>query len=105
MKISDKAIQKLTDILHEEGKTYVRFGLQGGGCSGFQYYFLIEDAKEEDDFVYPLLDGKDMIVDYASMMYLQDLDIDYKTEMLEEAFVFNNPSAVTTCGCGNSFGV
>jgi iron-sulfur cluster assembly accessory protein len=102
MTITDSAIHKLTDVLLEEGKPYVRFGLQGGGCSGFQYYFLVEEIKEETDSIYPLLEGKDMIIDYASMMYLQDMSIDYREGLMEEGFVFSNPGAVSTCGCGSS---
>lgn len=101
VKVSDIAIQKLLDVLIEEQKPYIRFGLQGGGCSGFQYYFLVEETKEDDDFVI-IIGDKEMLVDAASMMYLTDMEIDYKEELMQEGFVFSNPSAVSTCGCGSS---
>lgn len=102
VKISEVARNKLVDVLSEEDKPYIRFGLQGGGCSGFQYYFMVEDTKEEDDFTIPLGDTHTMLVDAASMMYLENMDIDYKDELMQEGFVFNNPDAVSTCGCGSS---
>lgn len=103
IKISEKAKEKLLNVLFEEQKPFVRFGLQGGGCSGFQYYFLVEDTKEPDDTIFQLDDTHQLIIDVMSMMYLTDIDIDYKDTMMQEGFVFNNPNAATSCGCGNSF--
>ena len=104
IKISEVAKEKLIDVLHEEQKTLVRFGLKGGGCSGFQYYFAIEDTVSEDDFTIPLNETFNLLVDSMSMQYLQNADVDYKEELNGEGFIFNNPDAAgTTCGCGNSF--
>ncbi len=101
VKISETAKSKLINVLIDEQKPYIRFGLQGAGCSGFQYYFLVEEIKEEDDFIVPIGDHE-MLIDAASMMYLSDMEIDYKEELMQEGFVFSNPSAVSTCGCGSS---
>lgn len=104
IKITPDAIEKLTDILRVgSGKERIRFGLQGGGCNGFQYYFSLEEnTPEEGDIVYPLLEGYEMLVDSISFMYLDGAEIDYKRDIMGESFVFNNPNVTTSCGCSKS---
>jgi iron-sulfur cluster assembly protein len=103
--VTDAAKEKIVSILNEDNATMLRFGLQGGGCNGFTYFFAIEhEAVAEDDFEYPLGDSHVMVVDAASSMYLEDAVIDYKKDIMGESFVFNNPSQKTSCGCGNSVG-
>lgn len=102
VKITDKAREKMIGALDDEKREILRFGLKGGGCSGFQYYFAIEDIKEEDDNVYPLDNTHILIVDPMSSMYLDDAEIDFKSDLMGENFVFNNPNAKGSCGCGSS---
>ena len=104
--ISDRAKEKIKDILYEESnpKIALRTFVQGGGCSGFSYGFTLDEEINEDDFEIPL-DEFRVLVDSMSMQYLQGATIDYKEELMGSNFVINNPNATTTCGCGSSFGV
>lgn len=104
--ITDSAKQKIKDLLYEEGNPNLalRTFVQGGGCSGFSYGFTFDEEVNEDDFELPLDEFK-LLVDSMSMQYLQGAEIDYKEELLGSQFTIKNPNAVTTCGCGSSFGV
>ena len=102
--ITEQAKQKMLSILDDEGATMVRFGLQGGGCNGFQYFITLEEKQEEDDFEIPLEDDKKLLVDAMSNTYLQEAEIDYKKDMMGETFVFKNPNVKHSCGCGSSVG-
>jgi iron-sulfur cluster insertion protein len=104
IKITEKAKEKIISILDEEHATMVRFGLQGGGCNGFQYFITLEENVEEDDFEIPLDDSRKLLVDAISSNYLTEAEIDYKKDIMGETFVFNNPNQKTSCGCGNSVG-
>jgi iron-sulfur cluster assembly accessory protein len=102
IKVTELAKEKIVDVLIGEKMPYLRFGLQGGGCNGFQHYFSPCDEKEEDDTELPLADGYTLIVDAMSMMYLDDSEIDYKKDIMGETFVFNNAKQKGSCGCGSS---
>jgi iron-sulfur cluster assembly protein len=102
MKITDAARLKMIDVLRGETTPLLRFGLQGGGCAGMNYYFAVETTKEEDDLEYVLQDEYKLIVDAASSMYLEEAEIDYKKDLMGESFVFNNPTVKSSCGCGQS---
>jgi iron-sulfur cluster assembly accessory protein len=102
IKITDAARNKIVSILTEEKASIIRFGLQGSGCAGFQYFLSIDENQEETDFEYALDDSHKLIVDASSSMYLEDAEIDYKKDIMGESFVFNNPNSVSKCGCGNS---
>ena len=102
IKLTETAKSNIVEVLIDERAKELRFGLQGGGCNGFQYYFAVNDEKAEDDIEIDLGDGYKIVVDYMSMMYLEGAEIDYKRDLMGETFVFNNPSVVTKCGCGSS---
>ena len=104
--ISDSAKEKIKDLLYEEGNPNLalRTFVQGGGCSGFSYGFTFDEVVNEDDFEVPIDEFK-VLVDAMSMQYLQGATIDYKEELMGNSFTIKNPNAVTTCGCGSSFGV
>ena len=106
MKLETGAITKLREILAEENNPNIklRVFVQGGGCSGFQYGFTLDEAQNEDDFDF-VYDSVKVIVDAMSMQYLQDSEIDYKEDAMGASFVINNPQAVSTCGCGSSFSI
>ena len=80
----------------------LRVFVQGGGCSGFQYGFTIEEKPEEDDTVYTK-HGVKVVVDSMSYSYLIGSEIDYKDDLNGSSFVIRNPQATSTCGCGSSF--
>jgi len=102
IRITETAKERMIDVLIGENATLLRFGLQGGGCNGFQYFFSVEATQEEDDFEFPLDEMHTLIIDAASNMYLEEAEIDYKRDIMGESFVFNNPNTKTSCGCGSS---
>ena len=98
--VTESAQTKIFDILAEENnpKLKVRAFVQGGGCSGFQYGFTLDEEQNDDDFE---ING--ILVDSMSMQYMSGATIDYKEDIHGSQFVILNPNAVTTCGCGSSF--
>lgn len=102
--ITKNATVKLKDILAEENNPALklRIFVQGGGCSGMQYGFTLDEVANEDDFT---LDesGVQVLVDAMSMQYLTGAEIDYKDDLMGANFSIKNPNAVTSCGCGSSF--
>ncbi len=106
MTVTSSAITKISDILAEENNpnAKLRTFVQGGGCSGFNYGFTLDEEQNEDDFVIEE-GGIKILVDSMSMQYLQGAVIDYKDELMGSNFVITNPNATTTCGCGSSFSV
>ena len=104
--ITESAKTKILDLLAEEGNPdlALRTFVQGGGCSGMSYGFTFDEITNEDDFEVPLEKFK-VLVDSASMQYLQGSSIDYKEDIQGSQFVISNPNAQATCGCGSSFSV
>jgi iron-sulfur cluster insertion protein len=104
--ITANALYKISDILAEENNPLIKLRtfVQGGGCSGFNYGFTLDEEQNEDDFVIEE-SGVTVLVDSMSMQYLQGATIDYKEELSGSNFVINNPNATTTCGCGSSFSI
>jgi len=104
--ISESAKNKITELFLEENNPNLKLRtfIQGGGCSGFSYGFTFDEEQNEDDFEFPLNEWR-ILVDSMSMQYLQGAEIDYKDELYNSTFIIKNPNAVTTCGCGSSFGV
>ena len=98
--ITESAKLKIADILAEENNPTlrVRAFVQGGGCSGFQYGFTLDEDVGEDDFD---IDG--VLIDSMSMQYLTGAVIDYREDAMGSNFSISNPNAETTCGCGSSF--
>ena len=98
--ITEQAQAKIADILAEENNANlkVRAFVQGGGCSGFQYGFTLDEEHNEDDF-----EVHGVLVDSMSMQYLAGAVIDYKDDVNGSSFSITNPNAQTTCGCGSSF--
>tara|TARA_R110000751_G_scaffold285012_1_gene389231 strand:- start:630 stop:938 length:309 start_codon:yes stop_codon:yes gene_type:complete len=97
---TDAAIKQLATALGEG--EMVRVAVQGGGCSGMNYVLNIETEFDEEDI---LLDtpGSTVYIDPNSAEILQETSIDYVVTLQQKGFVFNNPRANTTCGCGSSF--
>jgi iron-sulfur cluster insertion protein len=104
--ITESAAAKVADLLAEENnpELKLRCFVQGGGCSGFQYGFTFDEAKNEDDFEVTA-HNVTVLVDSMSYQYLVGATIDYKDELMGSQFVIQNPNAQTTCGCGSSFSV
>lgn len=83
---------------------YLRVGVKGGGCSGFSYTLDLTEALREDDEQWEQF-GIPIICDSKSMLYLEGTNIDFRDELMGRGFVFNNPNATSSCGCGSSFSV
>ena len=106
MNLDTSAVTKLKEIIAEENNPAVklRVFVQGGGCSGFQYGFTLDEEQNEDDFDFEF-DGVKVLVDSMSMQYLQGANIKYDEDLMGASFKIDNPQATTTCGCGASFAV
>jgi len=102
--VTETAVAKLQDILAEESNPALklRVFVQGGGCSGMQYGFTLDETQNEDDWNLEV-SGVKILVDSMSGGYLQGAEIDYKEDTYGASFSIKNPGAVTTCGCGSSF--
>ena len=100
--ITESAKAKISSVLTEESRPYLRIYIQGGGCSGFEYGFGIDDSKSDDDFEFPA-GSSSVLVDALSAQYLQGAEIDFIDDLLGSRFSIENPNAQTSCSCGNSF--
>lgn len=102
--ITPTAQLKIAEVLSKEEKpnSKLRMFVEGGGCSGFQYGFIVESEKSEDDWEIPTFSST-ILIDPVSMQYLDNVVLDFKNDLNGERFVISNPNAVTTCGCGSSF--
>ena len=104
--VSESAIEKLKEIIKEEDdpNIKVRMFVSGGGCSGMQYGFTLEDQPaNEDDFDLEVAPGVHMLVDAMSGQYVQGAEVDWQESAQGSQFAIKNPNASTTCGCGSSF--
>ena len=100
--VSDRAFERLAEINGQSGeKMALRVAVKGGGCSGFQYEFLFDEAAEDD----MVLEGKgqSVLIDSVSLPFLESAIIDYSEELVGSRFTVNNPNAKSTCGCAMSF--
>jgi iron-sulfur cluster insertion protein len=102
--VSESAVAKIQDILREENNPNLklRVFVQGGGCSGMQYGFTLDEEQAEDDWDLEI-SGVKVLVDSMSGGYLQGAEVDYKEDQYGATFSIKNPTVVTTCGCGSSF--
>jgi iron-sulfur cluster insertion protein len=102
--VTESAVAKLQDILAEENNPNLklRVFVQGGGCSGMQYGFTLDEEQAEDDWDLEI-SGVKILVDSMSGGYLQGAEVDYKEDTYGSSFTIKNPNAQTTCGCGSSF--
>jgi iron-sulfur cluster assembly protein len=101
---ADKLIRKMTvkNGIPEGG---LRVGIKAGGCSGLSYTFAWEAAPREGDHVFEGPDGARVYVDPRSFRFLDGTTLDYDTSLVSKGFIFNNPNAKSSCGCGTSFSV
>jgi iron-sulfur cluster assembly accessory protein len=104
--VSARAAKRIAEILKAEpaANAMLRIAVTGGGCSGFQYNFAIDDARLDDDLVVER-DGATVLIDPVSLDFLKGAEIDYVDDLIGQSFKINNPNAVSSCGCGTSFSV
>ena len=132
VKVTDTAAREVSSIIKQQNldpeTIHLRVGVKGGGCSGFSYLLDLTEAKRDTDEVWEYAyafqpvgaaagegggtpaDGGEaftlrVVCDPKSYLYLNGTEIDFRDEMMGRGFVFNNPNATNTCGCGSSFGV
>ncbi|WP_040279446.1 HesB/IscA family protein [Psychroserpens damuponensis] len=106
IKVSETAKKKVMELMSDDGfnttTDYVRVGVKSGGCSGLSYDLKFDNEQKEDDKVFED-NGVKIIVDKKSFLYLIGTTLEYSGGLNGAGFVFNNPNANRTCGCGESF--
>ena len=102
--ITESAANKIKEVCEEEGNPNLklRMFVQGGGCSGFQYGFSLDEIQEEDDFNIEA-HGVNVLIDSMSLQYIRDAEVDYVEDIHGSQFTIKNPNVQSTCGCGSSF--
>ena len=106
VKVSERAARRIGEILAREGQPghKLRISVSGGGCSGFQYGFALDDHAEDGDVAIER-DGARVVIDGMSLMYLLGCEVDYVEDLTGSYFRVSNPNASASCGCGNSFAI
>lgn len=106
IKVSETAKQKLINLMAEDGYNvndhFVRVGVKSGGCSGLSYDLNFDQTQNEDDKMFEDNEVK-IVVNKSSFLYLVGTTLEYSGGLNGKGFVFNNPNAQRTCGCGESF--
>ena len=104
--LSETAAREIKTIIDQQeldgDKVRLRVGVKGGGCSGFSYILDLTESQKDHDELFDQ-HGVKVICDPKSYLYLNGVTIDFKDEVMGRGFVFNNPNASGTCGCGSSF--
>lgn len=103
--LTTAAVDKVKGIMEQEKASIpdggLRIYVQGGGCSGFQYGMVLDEAAEGDQIFEK--EGVKVIVDPMSLRYLEGAEVDYKEDLMGGGFAIKNPNATSSCGCGHSF--
>lgn len=104
IEISNSAKQRINHLLEEEGnkKQFVRVGVESGGCSGLSYKLDFDNQKNDDDELIEN-NGVKLLINKKSVLYLVGTTLEFSDGLNGKGFVFNNPNANRTCGCGESF--
>jgi len=106
IQVTDKALMRIRSAMAKEGispaEGGLRLGVQGGGCSGLSYNIRFDTQPRERDRVFQFEDVR-VFVDPKSFIYLHGMILDYEETLMHRGFVFQNPNAKKSCGCGSSF--
>ena len=102
-KVTNRAFKRLSEINAGNDGKALRIAVEGGGCSVFQYEISLGNPTEEDLVIEG--DGEKVIIDAASLPFLENAIIDYADELIGARFVIENPNATSSCGCGTSFSI
>ncbi len=107
IQISEGAARKIRTLMAKQGidEGGLRVGVKGGGCSGLSYTFAWEPAPRDGDHTFAEPDGARVFIDRKSFQFLDGTTLDYDTSLVSKGFIFNNPNAKSSCGCGTSFSV
>ena len=107
IQVSEKAAKQIQNIINDEGHTEgtgLRVKVKRGGCSGFSYKLDFDNEVQEKDKIFES-NGVRVIIDSQSLLYLVGMTLDFEGGLNGAGFVFSNPNATKTCGCGSSFAV
>jgi len=106
IKVSDSAKKKAIELMTDDGfdatQDFIRVGVKSGGCSGLSYELKFDNIQKEEDKLFED-NGVKILVDKKSFLYLIGTTLEYSGGLNGKGFVFNNPNANRTCGCGESF--
>ncbi|MCE9589939.1 MAG: iron-sulfur cluster insertion protein ErpA [Planctomycetes bacterium] len=106
IELSETAAREIKTIIQQQEldatKVRLRVGVKGGGCSGFSYLLDLTEQERETDEKFEK-NGVTIVCDPKSYLYLNGVTIDFKDEVMGRGFVFSNPNATSSCGCGSSF--
>lgn len=106
--LTELAAKEISTIIDQQEldrqKVRLRVGVKGGGCSGFSYVLDLTETEKDTDEAWEQ-NGIRIVCDPKSLLYLNGTTIDFKDEIMGRGFVFTNPNATTSCGCGSSFAV
>lgn len=104
--LTDTAVRRIAALIRQEGneRLMLRVTVSGGGCSGFQYGFSLDDTRNPDDLLFER-DGVTVVIDEVSLGLLDGGEIDFVEDLVGASFAIRNPNAASTCGCGNSFSI
>ena len=99
--ILDNALLRLRELRDKHNKKFVRLQVKGGGCAGFNYDWSFSNEETRNDVIVDDI----LIIDRINELYLTGMQLDYTYDDFESAFVFKNPQAKSSCGCGTSFSI
>lgn len=103
--ISDSAARRINEVMKTESAgAMLRVSVSGGGCSGFQYVFGIDKARNSDDILVEH-EGAKVLVDETSLPFIAGSTIDFVDDLIGQSFKVSNPNATAACGCGTSFAI
>lgn len=108
IKVSKTALDQIAQVKKKEersDKDFLRVTVKRGGCSGFSYKLDFDTTKTEKDKVYKQENGIEIVIDSQSLLYVMGMTLDFEGGLNGQGFVFSNPNATKTCGCGSSFAV
>jgi iron-sulfur cluster assembly accessory protein len=101
--LTDRAARRINEIMAAEPQgSMLRISVNGGGCSGFQYAFDVEQGRQDEDVLVER-DGATVLVDQVSLQYMDGSVIDFVDDLIGQSFKIENPHATASCGCGTSF--
>ena len=107
VEISENAAKLINKMVARHGfpDGGLRIGIKAGGCSGLSYVFASEPAARDGDHVFEGPEGSRVFIDPKSFRFIDGTTLDYDTSLVSKGFIFNNPHAKSSCGCGTSFSV
>jgi iron-sulfur cluster insertion protein len=103
--LSQTSREKIISLIGQEPGCFLRLSIQGGGCAGFSYTFLVDRVINEDDDLIFEENGAKFVIDTVSHDLVKGSEIDYTDDLMWSGFIVKNPNATSKCGCGTSFSI